>query len=230
VPPECGVGQLMRRRAGGCPRRRLACCPALSRPRRWRSQERREVAARRPAVAGAATGRRRGPARPFHVRGTGPLDPGPVLRLAPARCRDRAAARSHVTTGKAAVGRTAGRVLTVRACGSRGARLRQRLVAIRQSQACTEERPAKPASPRRGQQCLLEQVLGVGERAEHPVAVQVQFTAVWVDELAEGLRAPASRALQRGVGHPDNPTCDTADKVVRERSVGLESGVSTLVI
>ena len=46
------------------------------------------------------------------------------------------------------------------------------------------------------EQRLLERVLGVLQRAEHPVAVRVQLPAVRVDERAEGLAVPSAGRLE----------------------------------
>ena len=68
-------------------------------------------------------------------------------------------------------------------------------VAIRYSQERSELRPSKRRQPAPGaQQRLLQRVLGVVDRAEHPVAVRVQLPAVGLDEPREGgLVAAAGR-------------------------------------
>lgn len=57
------------------------------------------------------------------------------------------------------------------------------------------------AAPRRGQG-LLEQVVGVGDRAEHPVAVQVQLAPVRVGEEGERVLIAGPGALERETVHP----------------------------
>ena len=75
-----------------------------------------------------------------------------------------------------------------------------------------ESGQAAPCSKQR----LLERVVGVVRRAEHPVAVGVELAAVRLDELAERMLVPAAgrleqpQALRRraaGAGaHPDEVT------------------------
>ena len=71
--------------------------------------------------------------------------------------------------------------------------LRQRLVAIRYSHVRTDARPSRirgsPATPRT--RVLLDRILGVLERSEHPVAVHVELAAV-----------PFGRALGNAVTIP----------------------------
>ena len=62
--------------------------------------------------------------------------------------------------------------------------------------------PLEPGEPAPGrEQRLLDHVLGVLERAEDSVAVQLQLAAVRIGEGAEGLLVAVSGALQRCVGH-----------------------------
>jgi hypothetical protein len=60
-----------------------------------------------------------------------------------------------------------------------------------------------PAPPPGAQEGLLDQVLGLLERAEHPVAVDVQLAAVAPDQLGE-------RRLVPGPGGLDDRILDTA--------------------
>ena len=60
-----------------------------------------------------------------------------------------------------------------------------------------ESRQAPPGR----QQGLLEHVLGVGERAEQPVAVHLQLTPERADQFAEGEFVTGAGALQQGVLH-----------------------------
>ena len=60
-------------------------------------------------------------------------------------------------------------------------------MAIVYSHERSELRPSKRASAApRAQQRLLQRVLGVVGRAEHPVAVRVQLAPVGRDEVGEG--------------------------------------------
>ena len=59
-------------------------------------------------------------------------------------------------------------------------------MAIRYSQARSEARSSKPPKPARGrQQRLLHYFLGVVERPEDSVAVQVELPPVGLDQLPE---------------------------------------------
>ena len=70
--------------------------------------------------------------------------------------------------------------------GRRSSSSRQALVAIRYSQVSIDERPSKRSSAAPGaQQRLLDDVLGVLGRAEHPVAVHLERPPVRLDQLAE---------------------------------------------
>ena len=80
--------------------------------------------------------------------------------------------------------------------------LRHWLVAMRYSQVRTEARSVNPASPRQAaSKRLLQHVLGVGQRAEHPVAVHLQFAPVRGGELTERLLIAGPGALQRNLLH-----------------------------
>src|SRR5215211_7132438 len=70
-----------------------------------------------------------------------------------------------------------------------GGELRARLVAV-------------GAFPR-AQHCLLERVVGVVERAEHPIAVKVERTAVWLDQERERLLVHRLRDATRPTGWAD---------------------------
>jgi hypothetical protein len=77
------------------------------------------------------------------------------------------------------------------------------LVAIRYSQARNPGPPSKLSRLRQAQEGLLDQVLGLLERAEHPVAVHVQLTAVAPDQLGERRLVPALGGLDdRVLGVP----------------------------
>jgi hypothetical protein len=58
---------------------------------------------------------------------------------------------------------------------------------------------SEPAPGR--QQRLLQQVLGVLDRAEDPVAVQLQLAAAGIDQLAERLLVARAGTDQRLIGH-----------------------------
>jgi hypothetical protein len=61
-------------------------------------------------------------------------------------------------------------------------------------------REAWQALPGR-QQRLLEQVLGVGQRAQDPVAVHLQFAAMRLDQLAKRRTVPGSGTREQLGGH-----------------------------
>ena len=62
-----------------------------------------------------------------------------------------------------------------------------------QRAAALEPRQAAP----RAQQRLLQRVLGVVERAEHPVAVRVQLAAMRLDERPKASSSPAARGVEQ---------------------------------
>jgi hypothetical protein len=76
------------------------------------------------------------------------------------------------------------------------------LVAIRYSQARTRRPPLEllEAAPR-GEQRLLEQVLGVLHRPDDPIHVQLELTPVRVGELAERVLVARTRTGQGPLGH-----------------------------
>ncbi len=55
---------------------------------------------------------------------------------------------------------------------------------------------ARQRAPR-PQQRVLDGVLGVLDRAEHPVAMGLELAAVRLDEIAEGVLAASARRLQQ---------------------------------
>ena len=75
-------------------------------------------------------------------------------------------------------------------------------MAIRYSQARIDARSSKPleAAPR-GEQRLLQQVLGVLRRADDPVDVQLELTPVRVGQLAERVLVAGARAGEGLLGH-----------------------------
>ena len=81
-------------------------------------------------------------------------------------------------------------------------------MAIRYSQARSELRPSKPPEPAPGaQQGVLERVVGIVHRGEHPVAVRVQLSAVGADaafELFLGDSGHSVRLVGRGYSEPCN--------------------------
>ena len=63
--------------------------------------------------------------------------------------------------------------------GARSRAVRHALVAMRYAQVRNSARPSKLAqAPPGPQQCLLDQVFGVVERAEHAIAVDVQLPSI----------------------------------------------------
>jgi hypothetical protein len=74
-----------------------------------------------------------------------------------------------------------------------------------------------------GQQRLLHQVLGIGQRTEHPVTVQPQFADVRRDEFPESLFVPRSRPVKRGSAHRHMVPCRW------QRSVRRAGGVLTII-
>ena len=108
-------------------------------------------------------------------------------------------------TRRSGSARAAGTTAVARSCGRRApsrSAFRQRLVAIVYSQARSEERPSKLLKPAPGrQQRLLKRVLGVLERAEDPVAVDLQLAPVGLGELAERLLVAGAGAGQSARGH-----------------------------
>jgi hypothetical protein len=93
--------------------------------------------------------------------------------------------------------------------GLRSIARRHALVAIAYSQERSELRPSKRSQPAPGaQQRVLQGILGVVDRAEHPVAVRAEPAAVRADELAEGgLVAGARGGEQVLLAHPLTPFC-----------------------
>jgi len=76
---------------------------------------------------------------------------------------------------------------------------------------------AAQAVPGRDQR-LLEEVLGISQRAEHPVTVQVQLARVRTGELAEGLIIPRLSSLEEGTAHRHIVTRQSpADRESHER-------------
>jgi hypothetical protein len=69
------------------------------------------------------------------------------------------------------------------------------LVAIAYSQVRSDARIlGEPAdAPPGGQHRLLDDVLGVGQRSEHPVAVHLQLPPVGLGQLPERLAVPGPR-------------------------------------
>ena len=69
------------------------------------------------------------------------------------------------------------------------------------------------------QQRILERVLGVGHRAEHPIAVGVQGAAMGLDQPGEGvLVAPAGSLEQPGLVHRIPPAVGAGPWAARTRS------------
>ena len=69
----------------------------------------------------------------------------------------------------------------------------QRLVAIRYSQVRIDARSLELLEPApRGEQGLLDQVLGVLGRAEDPIAVQLELMTVRVGQRAERVLVPGA--------------------------------------
>ena len=68
----------------------------------------------------------------------------------------------------------------------------------RSQRAATLE--AVEATPRTEQR-VLERVVGVVDRPEHPVAVRVQVTAMWLHEATERVGIAGMRRVQVVVGH-----------------------------
>ena len=72
------------------------------------------------------------------------------------------------------------------------------MVAIAYSHERSELRPSNRDSPRHAlEQRVLERVLGVLHRAEHPVAVGVQLGAMGLHQPTEGILVAAAGGLQQ---------------------------------
>ncbi len=78
-------------------------------------------------------------------------------------------------------------------------------MAIRYSHVSTDERPSKRSNERQARSSVsCADVLGVVDRAEHAVAVDLERTAVGLDQRAEGALVsglglrPACRVLMNG--------------------------------
>ena len=80
--------------------------------------------------------------------------------------------------------------------------LRHRLVAMRYSQVRSDERPSNDgdALPR-GEQGVLQRVFGVADRAQHPIAMHLQFALVRRDELTERLAVAHPRPRDQVIRH-----------------------------
>jgi hypothetical protein len=79
------------------------------------------------------------------------------------------------------------------------------------------------------QQSLLEEVLGIVERPEDPVAVHVQLRTVGVGQLGERVAVSDLGAGERGIGHRvippavDIPPRDCNTVALPESSLSLQS-------
>ena len=81
---------------------------------------------------------------------------------------------------------------------------------------------ARQRSPR-AQEGVLDGVLGVLHRSEHPVAVGLELAAERLDEVAEGVLAASAGRLQqlsfagasgcRGGGHPDQGNAPGSERL-----------------
>jgi hypothetical protein len=71
---------------------------------------------------------------------------------------------------------------------------------MRYSQARTDARSSYCSRPR-GEQRLLQQILGILRRADDPVDVQLELTTVGVGQVAERVLVAGARASEGLLGH-----------------------------
>ena len=175
-------------------------CRARRRSRPGRSRARRAGSAPRAGARAGAGAPRRTRARRSRAAHSAPR--AGARRPGSPPCR-RAAARARPTPPAARRARRRRRAVVDRQHPLRPA--------LDQPQAAVRRDPVQPAPQRAApleaaepapaaQQRVLERVLGVVQRAEHPVAVRVQLGAVGRDQVLERALVAASRRLRASGG------------------------------